>query len=129
MKKKILLIEDEQQMNYRFIYKLKEIFEVEIAISAEAAVNLLSQKKDFDLIFLDIMMDPRPYSFAQTDEGIETGWILYEQLLRNFCGKVVVWSKNRDIFKKPWGSNVVEKVIKSNDENQLIQIARRQLGE
>ena len=129
MKKKILLIEDERNMNFRLINKLKECYEVEIAISVPAAINLLDHKKDFDLIILDIMMAPGPYDSDETDEGIETGWIFYEKVLKSLNIKVVIWTKNTDIFRKPWGPNVVEKVIKSSDENQLVEIARRQIIE
>jgi CheY-like chemotaxis protein len=127
-KKKILLIEDEREMNFRLIYKLKEFYTVEIAISVDAVINLLKQQKDFDLIILDIMMAPGPYSSSETDEGIETGWILYSKVLKNLNKRIVIWTKNSDIFQKSWGTDVVERVIKSSDENQLVDIARRHIG-
>ncbi|MCX6581418.1 MAG: response regulator [Candidatus Aminicenantes bacterium] len=129
MKKKILLIEDEQDMNFRLINQLKECYDLEIAVSIDAAINLLKLGKDFELIFLDIMMPPGPYSSEVTNDGIETGWIFYERELRQRPTKVVIWTRNSDILNKPWGRNVVERLIKSNDESQLLDTARKHLGE
>lgn len=126
MKIKILIVDDEQEMNFRLIKRLREFYDVKVAISVEAAINLLKHEYPFTLIFLDAMMAPGIYDITETDEGIETGWILYIKELRKLTDtKIIVWTKNSDIFSKPWGQNVVEKVIKSNDEDQLLNLAQK----
>lgn len=130
MKKRILLIEDEKEMNFRLIKRLKDIYDVEIAISAEAAINVLKlYPTGFDLIILDTMMDPEPYTVTETDEGMETGWILYQKELQRLPTKIIVWTRNNEIFRKPWGPNVRDKLIKSGDENQLVNAAKKHIGE
>lgn len=129
MKKRVLVIEDEKEMNFRPINRLKEEYEVEIARSVAAAVNVLKLNPvGFDLIFLDIMMDQGPYTAAETDEGMETGCVLYQKELRLLPTKIVLWTRNSDILKKTWGPNVVEKLIKSGEDDQLLNVAKKHIG-
>ncbi|MCK4762067.1 MAG: hypothetical protein KAW12_07700 [Candidatus Aminicenantes bacterium] len=132
--KRILLIEDEKEMNFRLINRLKEIYDVVHARSINAAINALElskqQGKEFDLTILDIMMSPGShYTTEETNEGIETGWVFYKDKFENLNTPVVIWTRNRDIFVKPWGPNVVEKLIKSSNSNQLVDVAKKHLGE
>ncbi len=125
MGKRILLIEDEEIMNARLINKLKAFHEVELAISIDAAINVLKMGKEFDLIILDIMMSMGPYDEKETDEGTETGCVFYDRELRNLNTKIVLWTRNKDMLNKPWGPNVAEVVLKSTDENQLVEMVNR----
>ncbi|HLP59616.1 MAG TPA: hypothetical protein VK186_12330 [Candidatus Deferrimicrobium sp.] len=128
-KKRVLLIEDEKEMNFRLINRLKESYEVENAISVEAAINALElYPNEFELIILDVMMAPGPYNMTETDEGIETGWVLYKNELQKLSVPIIVWTRNSDIFGKSWGTNVKEKLIKSSDEDQLVNVARKYIG-
>jgi CheY-like chemotaxis protein len=127
--KKILLIEDEEEMNFRLINKLKKEYDVEPAMSIDAALNVLDSGIEFDLIILDIMMYPGCYDYEKTDEGTETGWIFYQDRLKNANVKVMIWTRNRNIFDKPWGPNVVEKLIKSNEDLQLVNAVKKHIGE
>jgi CheY-like chemotaxis protein len=130
MKKRILLIEDEKEMNFRLINPLKDLYEVEIAISAEAAIDILkSDSKGFDLIILDVMMAPGPYTMTETDKGMETGWVLYREELQRLPTRIIIWTRNSYIFGKPWGPNVKEKLDKSSDEYQLVNAAKKHIGE
>jgi len=130
MKKRILLIEDEKEMNFRLIKRLKDIYDVEIAISADAAINALKlYPTGFDLIILDVMMDPEPYTMTETDEGMETGWVLYQKELKRLPTSVIVWTRNSDIFGKDWGPNVKDRLIKSGDDDQLVNAAKKHIGE
>ena len=133
MSKRILLIEDEKEMNFRLINRLMEVYDVELARSIDAAINVLElskeQGKEFDLIILDIMMSPGlHYTPEKTDEGMETGWVFYKDKLKNLPTKVVLWSRNRDILNKPWGANVVDKIIKNNEDDQLVNVAKKHFG-
>ena len=134
MPKRILLIEDEREMNFRLINRLIEVYDVELARSIDAAINVLDlskeQGEEFDLIILDSMMSPGTYYTAEeTDEGMETGWSFYQDKLKGSETKVIIWTRNRDILNKPWGTNVVGKIIKSNDDDQLVNIAKNHIGE
>ena len=134
MAKRILLIEDEKEMNFRLINRLMEVYDVELARSIDAAINAVelskAQVKEFDLIILDIMMSPGThYTAEETDEGMETGWVFYNDKLKDTSINVVIWTRNRDILNKPWGANVVDKFIKSNEDDQLVDIAKKHIGE
>jgi DNA-binding NtrC family response regulator len=129
MKKRVLIIEDEKEMNFRPIQRLKEEYDVEVARSVDATINVLKQKTEgFDLIFLDVMMDSGPYTSTDTDEGMETGLILYQRELRNLRSKIIVWTRNNAIQMKVWGSNVVDRVPKSGDDDQLLNLAQKHIG-
>jgi len=130
MKKRVLVIEDEKEMNFRPINRLKDAYEVEIARSVAAAINILKMNPSdfFDLIFLDIMMEPGPYTAAETDEGMESGWVLYQKELRQLPTKIVLWTRNSDILSKFRGSNVVDQLIKSGEDDQLLNAAQKHIG-
>jgi len=125
MKKRVLIIEDEKEMNFRPINRLEEVYQVKEARSVAAAIILLKQHPIgfFDLIFLDVMMEPGPY--AETDEGMETGWILYQKELKAIPTKIVLWTRNSDILSKPWGPNVVDKLINNGEDDQLVEAAKK----
>jgi len=126
MSKRVLVIEDEREMNFRPIHRLEEVYQVEVARSVAAAVNILKiNPAGFDLIFLDIMMEPGPYKDVDTDDGMETGWVLYQRELKERPTKIVLWTRNSDIWKKLWGLNVVDKLIKSGEDDQLVEAARK----
>lgn len=126
MKKRVLVIEDEKEMNFRPIHRLKDAYEVEIARSVAAAINVLKLNTIwFDLIFLDIMIEPGPYTAAETDEGMETGWVLYQKELRQLPTNIVLWTRNSDIREKPWGPNVVDRLIKNGEDDQLVEAAKK----
>lgn len=126
--KKILIIDDEPDMNPRIIAKLKTRYKVEIAGCVRAAQNYLQMEKEFDLIILDIMMPPRPYSIEETKSGMETGWVLYDKTsLRSINVPIIIWTRNKHIFSKPWGKNVKDIIIKTYDDDQLLHYASKYL--
>jgi CheY-like chemotaxis protein len=127
-KKKILIIEDQPEMNPRIIAKLKDHYDVTIANSVNSVLNYLKKGLNFELIFLDIMLPPYPYKLDETNNGLETGWVLYQKELKDKSIKIILWSRFHDIlFKKEWGSNVVDKAVKSTDDFQLLELARKHL--
>lgn len=130
MKRRILVIEDEEEMNFRPINRLMEQYEVKIARSVAAAKNIINIYPGdyFELIFLDIMMEPGPYEAAETDDGMETGWVLYQEKLRELPTKIIVWTRNSVILHKFKGPNVVDKMNKTGEDDQLLNAAKKHLG-
>ncbi|GHT15031.1 hypothetical protein FACS189426_22230 [Bacteroidia bacterium] len=121
--KNILIIEDEAERFVATIDKLKESYNVTIARSIEAANNFFDLKKSVDLIVLDVMMFYRGYESEKTDYGMETGWVYYNEKLRNMKNvKIVIWSNNQSVFDRDLGENVVERTVKSFDPNHLLKI-------
>jgi CheY-like chemotaxis protein len=120
--KKILIIEDERRRNSRAIHEVEEQYYVDVAISIDGALNYLLHD-NYDLIVLDIMMPPSPYSIIETKGGLETGWILYEKELRKRSIPIILWTAAyRDVVAKDWGDNVISKVEKNLEDDQLISI-------
>lgn len=121
--KTILIIEDEEGKNFLTINALKRQYKVEIAISVEAAINFLTFHK-YDLIILDVIMSPGKYSLKETNDGINTGWILFNKELKKIGIPVIVWTRNDDIFTKDWGDKVL-KIRKTYDESQLVDAVKK----
>jgi response regulator of citrate/malate metabolism len=127
-KLKILIIEDQPEMNPRSIGRLKDHYEVTIANSVNSVRNYLRTGLNFELIFLDIMLPPYPYKLDETNNGLETGWVLYQKELKYKNVKIILWSSFHDIlYKKEWGTNVVDRVVKSMDDFQLVDLAHKHL--
>ncbi|GHT15028.1 hypothetical protein FACS189426_22220 [Bacteroidia bacterium] len=123
MSENILIIEDEAERFVATIDKLKESYNVTIARSIEAANNFFDLKKSVDLIVLDVMMSYRGYESEKTDYGMETGWVYYNEKLKEMKeAKILVWTNNLSIFNKPWGENVVAKIPKSTEIGHLSKI-------
>ncbi len=66
-RKKILIIEDQPEMNPRIIAKVKELYDITIANSVNSVNNYFNLHRSFDLIILDIMLPPHPYSLEETN--------------------------------------------------------------
>lgn len=128
MKKRIFLIEDEKELNLAAINLLLAPYEVVIAISVEAAFNVLDRHEKFDLIILDVMMSPGKYTYPETNGGIETGWRLYEDRLQQMTNiPIIVWTRNEKLFNKPWKDNVV-KLTKKREPDHLLELVKAKLG-
>lgn len=128
--KKVLIIEDQSNQIKLDVIELEKKYEVIIASSIEAALNLKNEinNNPFDLIVIDIMMDYRPYTYEQTNGGMETGWIFYKENLMNVITPIIVWTRNSDIKNKNWGKNV-KILIKSNDFYDLYNNIHQIIGE
>lgn len=129
--KRALIIEDESKMNFRAIDNARQYYlnkiEFIIARSIPAAQNALklarNENKPFDIIILDVMMEPDPYSMDETKGGTETGWIFYQRELKKLMSvKIFLWTRIDDVLEKKWGENVYKKKRKSNDDNDIVNL-------
>jgi CheY-like chemotaxis protein len=128
---KILLIEDELSVNRRAIEKLVMAgYEVIKAIGPSAAERQLRRNPDLDLIILDCIMPPEVYSDTDTQQGTLTGYVIYQKLLKNLQVPVVLWTVLGQAFDAgpggiEWGSNVVLKVRKRMENDELLNLVER----
>jgi hypothetical protein len=120
--KRILLIEDEEYKNHRAIFQLKKEYLVDVALSIDAALNFLSFYK-YDLYILDIIMARGPYSIEETKNNLETGYVFYHKVLINKQEPVIIWTRNDELFTRTWGENVKNKLLKNEEEDQLLNAA------
>lgn len=109
MEKKLLII-DENFIDSLWLDALKEAFEVDIVQSVLAFENLLKFNKlsDYPVVLIDPGMDPTPtYSMNLSADGIKTGYLLYEDFLKDSDCFIFVWSKELlDMYEElNWGKN------------------------
>lgn len=110
--KRVLII-DENYIDASLIEALMNKFVIDVVQSVGALKNLLDEKAhlaEYDCIFMDPTMDPSPfYSMKLSASGTQTGWLLYQDYMKEIPAKVLVWSNGfldmyEDLF---WGNNVV----------------------
>lgn len=130
---KILLIEDQLSVNRRAIEELvNNGYQIVKAISPSAAKKQLHRNPDVDLIILDCIMPPEDFSGEETHQGTLTGYVIYNTLLREMRTPIVLWTVLGQAFQfvpgsgdVNWGDNVVLKVRKRMEKDELVSLVER----
>lgn len=126
---RILVIDDDKT---RSIVALKEwnLDVVNILTNVDFVIKHLKDDNykfhKYDLIILDVKLDSGSYGDLRTNNGLYTGFLLYDDYIRQLDCKVIVWSAILHIVNSlNWGENVVVKVAKDlSDVDQLINLVK-----
>jgi len=132
-KKKILIIDASNFIEFRCVRFLKEKYEVQIVISPAAINNIMALHKEgldyFDFIFMEPYFPNGKYGYIETDENVQTGWFLYRDLMRDLKNaKIIIISYFTDRYsysksnypERKWGENVVGIRRKNGEDDQLL---------
>jgi CheY-like chemotaxis protein len=78
---KILFVDDENRRAQLYLDELRQSgFDTELLTETDGALAYLRQNQDIDVLILDIMMPPGIYFAGKTDQGLNTGVVLYDEI-------------------------------------------------
>jgi len=119
--KKVLVIYDRPGRYPRALKALEEEHIVERVSNIYGIENNLSRYKTeggvnhHDIIVMDPYFNPDPaYGYKKTEEGRHTGWFICGDYLKEFEGRIIIWSPSSEWYnyptanypKRKWKSNV-----------------------
>ena len=132
-KKKILIIDASNFIEFRCVRFLKKKHEVQIVISPAAINNIMALHKEgldyFDFIFMEPYFPNGKYGYRETDDAMQTGWFLYRDLMRDLKNaKIIILTypieqydySKRNYPERKWGENVVGIRRKSGEDDRLL---------
>lgn len=78
---KILFVDDENRRTQVYLEELRQSgYDAVLKTETDAAFEYLQQNQDIDVLILDIMMPPGVKFADKTEQGLNTGVILYDEI-------------------------------------------------
>lgn len=125
---KILLIDDERRKAQPLVQYLEVVcgWTVELAPGPRRALEVIHERNDFQVVVLDIMMDPEGVvDLAASDRGRGTGLLLLERISECIPGvPIIIYTARIDLSSLAEDSRVAALVQKPSTARALVETIR-----
>jgi len=129
--KNILIIEKDATSVSRIIRILKKNYLVTLVINVDAFISVIGKYtlKKYDMIIMDPNLSPGSlYSMEESDRGMKTGILLYQNYMLDFTNTILIWSHSINKYSEiVYSENIILKEKDASDEDRLLGIIKQGL--